>query len=353
MGYNLIRKTKTFFRLLRESGVPGALQGVREDFARTASVNVTKEMRAAWAGREGLAIPPEAFGMSSRDHEAQRNGGPEEGIRFSILVPLYNTPEAFLREMLASVLLQTYRNWELCIADGSDGAHPYTQGICGGLAAADRRVKYVKLERNLGISGNTNACLELAAGDYVSLFDHDDLLHPSALYETAKAVRGCGAELVYTDEAAFRSPDLHDIAFIHFKRDFSQELLESINYICHFTSFKRSLLEGLRFDPECDGAQDFDIILKVTERTRKVAHVKKCLYYWRASPASTAGGASAKPYTTEAGKRALEKHFGRTGEDAVVCPAEHPNQYRIRYADRNKKGARAGTSFVIRRGKVF
>lgn len=168
-----------------------------------------------------------------------------------------------------------------------------------------------------------------------------------------KAVCERDADVIYTDEAVFESPDLHNIKSIRLKADFSQSLLETNNYVCHFTSFKKSLFDGLFFDSDCDGAQDFDVVLKLVERTKKIFHIQKCLYYWRASPASTASGASAKPYTTLAGKRALENHFRRIGEAATVMTTEVPNTYRIIYGDRSKISATPDMCMVKRLEPVF
>lgn len=310
--------------------------------------NVSVEMASAWKKRRGFKINPMAFNVKNDVFKTQRETKFSRKIKFSVLVPLFNTPRDFLQEMIGSMFLQTYENWELCLADGSDNAHSYVGKICNKISKKDKRVKYKKLERNGGISENTNACLEMATGDYISLFDHDDLLHPTALFETMKAICEKNAELVYTDEAIFMSPNLHHILHLHFKVDFSQNLFETNNYICHFTSFKKSLLHGLKFDSECDGAQDFDIILKVTENTKQVVHIRKCLYYWRASPASTALSSNAKTYTSDAGKRALEKHFSRIGESAQVLLGDFPNTYKIVYSDTDKQPASALDSLVLR-----
>lgn len=141
-------------------------------------------------------------------------------IKFSILVPLYNTPEDFLKEMIASVQAQTYSNWELCLADGSDDEHRQVGQIVAGFQQQDGRIQYRKLEKNLGISGNTNACIEMASGDYIALFDHDDLLHPSVLYENMKAICEQGADFIYTDEVIFERTT-KNITATHFKPDFA------------------------------------------------------------------------------------------------------------------------------------
>ena len=146
---------------------------------------------------------------------------------FSIIVPLYNTPGDFLEEMLQSVLAQTYSKWELCLADGSDNG-TQVEDICRRYAREDDRIHYRRLPQNLGISGNTNACLDMAAGDYICLFDHDDLLHPAALFSFAKAIHQTGADFLYTDELIFTRTPAHP-KFIHFKPDYSPENLLSNN----------------------------------------------------------------------------------------------------------------------------
>lgn len=203
-------------------------------------------------------------------------------IKFSILVPLYNTPEQFLREMIQSVLDQTYTNWELCLADGSDVNHKNVGNICSQYAKKDKRIRYRKLEKNLGISGNTNACIEMAAGDYIALFDHDDLLHPSALYENMKAICEKKADFIYTDENTFHDKP-EDAYCPHFKPNFAPDTLRTNNYICHFTVFDKNLLKKTgNFRSCCDGSQDYDMVLRLTEQAKCVVHIPKILYYWRA-----------------------------------------------------------------------
>lgn len=254
-------------------------------------------------------------------------------IRFSIVVPLYNTPERFLREMVDSVLAQTYGGWQLCLVDGSDGEHGYVEAVCREYMAADSRIRYQKLPQNLGISGNTNAALALADGEYVALLDHDDVLHPAALYEVMRAIERTGADFVYTDESVFHK-DPQDAFKVHFKPSFAPDTLRGVNYICHLTVFRRSLLEetGL-FDPDCDGSQDHDMVLRLTEKARRVAHIPEVLYYWRAHGGSVAEIPGVKPYVVDAGVRAVEKQLRRLGLAGTVEPvAPGLTIYRVRYA---------------------
>lgn len=264
---------------------------------------------------------------------AQRERVFPQQITFSVVVPLYNTPERFLREMIASVRSQTYADWELCLADGSDEKHADVERVCREYVQQDSRIRYRKLEKNLGISGNTNACLEMAQGDYIGLFDHDDLLHPAALHEVMRAICEKHADFIYTDESTFRETP-KDAYLPHFKPSFAPDNLRAGNYICHFTVFKRSLLDEVgRFDPACDGSQDHDMILRLTERAEHIAHIPEILYYWRAHAGSVAESTGVKPYVIAAGIRAVTKQLERLGlEGSVEQIKSEMALYRIRYA---------------------
>ncbi|MCD8038384.1 MAG: glycosyltransferase family 2 protein [Lachnospiraceae bacterium] len=248
--------------------------------------------------------------------EAKRQRGAvfERMVKFSILVPVYNTPLKFLDEMIESVLAQTYQNWEICLADGSDAEHGEVGARCLEYAEKDSRVKYRKLEKNEGISGNTNRCYEMAAGDYIGLFDHDDVLHPAALYEYVKVINGQGADYIYCDETTFKGESIDNMITLHFKPDYAPDNLRANNYICHFSVFARSLLEGTElFRSGFDGSQDHDMILRLTSKAKNVVHVPKLLYYWRSHKASTASDISAKPYAIAAAKGAVAAHLQSCG----------------------------------------
>lgn len=282
--------------------------------------------------RRATKILGETPWFTDEELERQRLETFPQRIKFSIAVPLYNTPERFLREMIQSVLNQTYRVWELCLADGSDNAHTGVESVCREYARMDSRVKYRKLERNLGISGNTNACLDMADGDCIGLLDHDDQLHPAALYEVMRAFCELNADFVYTDEGTFTT-DVRRLEVIHAKPDFAPDTLRANNYICHFSAFRRELLtKAGGFDPACDGSQDYDMVLRLTEQAKRIVHVPEVLYYWRAHSQSVAAGIDAKPYAIEAAHRALEKHLVRVGLDGQVLDSAAVSCYRIRYA---------------------
>ena len=264
--------------------------------------------------------------------QASHQPGGEAGPKISIVVPLYNTPLNFLEELLDSVVNQTYRNWELCCVDaGQDtavGQHVQAR------AKADPRIRYQKLTENEGIAGNTNHGFELATGDYIALLDHDDILHPCALWYTAQAIVEQGADFVYTDEATFEGK-VENVVLYHFKPDFMLDNLRSNNYICHLTTFSKVLMEqaGGGERAEYNGSQDYDLFLRLTEKAQKIAHIPHALYYWRSSPGSTASDISAKTYCIDAGIAALKAHYARCGvavDDVSLIPGT-PGYYKTDY----------------------
>lgn len=253
-----------------------------------------------------------------RARQEKESAAFQNRVLFSILVPLYNTPEEYLRDMLDSVLNQTYDNWQLCLADGSDDAHAYVGKVVAEYRSRSenlaKRIAYKKLDKNGGISYNTNRCLELAKGDYIAPFDHDDYLHPSVLYEYAKVINEQGADYLYCDETTFRESNLNHFVTIHFKPDYAIDNLRANNYICHLSCFDRKLLEGEElYRSEFDGSQDHDMILRLTDKARKIVHVPKLLYYWRSHAGSTAGNIAAKTYAIDAAKGAVADHLRRHG----------------------------------------
>ena len=248
------------------------------------------------------------------ERERQKNTVFDRMVKISVLTPLWNTPENFLREMIESVQAQTYQNWELCLADGSDDAHAYVGEICREYAKKDRRIVYKKLEKNGGIAENTNRCLEMATGEYVAPFDHDDLLHPCVLYEYVKVINEKDADYIYCDEATFKNGDVNQMITMHFKPDYAIDNLRANNYICHFSMFDKKLLEGTElYRTKFDGSQDHDMILRLTDKARNVVHVPRLLYYWRQHAGSVSSGVQAKPYVVESARGAVADHLRRHG----------------------------------------
>ncbi len=237
-----------------------------------------------------------------------------KNVTFSILVPLYNTPERFLREMIESVMTQTYGKWELCLADGSDDAHDFVGRICQEYRQKDSRIKYQKLAKNEGISGNTNECYKMATGNYIALFDHDDLLHPCVLFAYMQAICEKDADYIYCDEATFKGNSINHMITLHFKPDFAPDNLLANNYICHFSVFSRELLEsGELFRSQFDGSQDHDMILRLTAKAKHIVHVPRILYYWRSHKGSVASSIDAKTYAIDAAKGAVADHLTKLG----------------------------------------
>ena len=253
----------------------------------------------------------------------------------SVLTPLYNTPEKYLREFLDSFVNQTAPNGQLCLADASDAQHGDVQRIVEEYQAKNQRIVYKKIE-NKGIAANTNAAAQLATGEYLALADHDDILAPHALYTMGKAVlqlrqRGEPDSFLYSDEALFSKSIRRPIA-AHFKPDYAPDYLLCCNYICHLAVFKKALWDAVGGErPECDGSQDHDLFLRLLERTSGAAHVPQVLYYWRVHAGSTSGGTEAKPYVAAAAKKALADHLARTGRTGTVEDGLFPSTYRVKW----------------------
>jgi len=312
-----MHKTVNFARRVKNQGGPRGIM-----------------MKLDYKKREKEAMA--CYGTKSFPDEARRKLEEEtvfsKNPLFSILVPLYNTPENMLKEMIDSVRWQTYSNWELCLADGSDDAHSYVKTVVD--SYADSRIKYMKLEKNEGISGNTNQCLKLATGNYIGLFDHDDILHPSALYEYAKVIEEQDADYIYCDETTFKSGNIDHMLTMHFKPDYAIDNLRANNYICHFSVFKRTLLDGTElFRSKFDGSQDHDMILRLTDKAEKIVHVPKLLYYWRCHSGSVASNISAKEYAIDAAKGAVADHLRKHGysDFKITSTRAFETIFKIRY----------------------
>ena len=264
--------------------------------------------------------------------EKQRKSSFSYEPKISIIVPAYHTPVPFLKQMLQSVQEQTYSNWELCIADGGTDDQKVAE-IMKEAVRRDSRIRYKKLEENKGIAGNTNEALALATGEWISLLDHDDILTPDALYEVVKAINEHpDAEAVYSDEDKV-SMDLKTYFDPHFKSDFNPDLLCSNNYICHLFSAKKSLVDTVGwFNSEFDGSQDYDFILRCTERAKETYHIPKILYHWRMHKDSTAADPESKLYCFEAGQHAIEAHLKRLGirGEVRMFPGYY-GFYKVRY----------------------
>lgn len=249
--------------------------------------------------------------------------------KISIIVPVYNTPEKFFKELIECMKNQTYSNWELCLADGS----PTPLEFRDKYIADEPRIKYKTIDENKGISGNTNEALSLATGDYIGLLDHDDYLPEYSLFEVVKAINeNPNVEFIYTDEDKFEEVGKEHYG-VFFKPDFSPYTLNSANYICHFSLFKKELMDKLGgFEPKYDGSQDFDIVSRATSLTKNVVHIPNVLYNWRVHQNSTAsGGDNVKPYAYEIAKSVIRDHLKRRNINAEVVDGDILGSYRVVY----------------------
>ena len=306
-----------FFATLRRVGIAGvrAQAKVRREYGRLFPGKVMRADRFA---------TPELLVKQAAAQPA--------GPKISIVVPLYNTPQQFLVELLDSVQNQTYQNWELCMVDA--GQQEEVGRTVLERAASDSRIRYKKLDRNEGIAGNTNQGFAFATGDYIALLDHDDILHPCALWYVADAIVKQSADFVYTDEVTFEG-DIDHLTVYHFKPDYMLDNLRSNNYICHLSVFSAALLAKVGGDEraEFNGSQDYDLYLRLTEQAQKVVHIPHILYYWRSSPTSVASNISAKMYCLESAVKALRAHYQRVGvpvDDVSMIP-DTPGFYKTDY----------------------
>lgn len=316
---------KRAFKYVREHGFSGFFGKVK----RAMNDPIPDELYNEWfkrnkAGEEVLA--------RQREHVF------EYSPLISILVPTYNTPEEFLKDMIDSVIAQSYSNWELCIADGSDNGT--TRDIIDRYVEKDERIHVVKLDKNYGISGNTNKALELSKGDFIGLLDHDDTVEPDLLYEIVTTLQDKNVYMVYTDEDKIVKPNKNKQLFTNsnpiFKPDFSPDLLRSHNYITHFTVIKSDVVKEVGgFDSKYDGSQDYDLFLKsiekIQERKGRIEHVPRILYHWRMTENSTAENPESKLYCYEAGRTAIEDHLKRLGISAKVEYTDMWGLYHVIY----------------------
>ena len=305
-------------------------------FATLRQIGISGMMAQAKAKRQYAKLFPGKTMRADRFADAEllvkQAADQPQAPLISIVVPLYNTPHNFLEELLDSVQNQTYRNWELCMVDAGQDAE--VGRIVQARAQADARIRYRKLEQNEGIAGNTNQGFAFAKGGYIALLDHDDILHPCALWYVAKAIAEQGADFVYTDEVTFEG-DIDHLTVYHFKPDYMLDNLRSNNYICHLSVFSAALLAKVGGDEraEYNGSQDYDLYLRLTEQAQKIVHIPHLLYYWRSSPASVASNISAKTYCLEAAMKALRAHYERVGvpvDDVSMIP-NTPGFYKTDY----------------------
>ncbi|MDL2215512.1 glycosyltransferase family 2 protein [Ruminococcaceae bacterium OttesenSCG-928-N02] len=313
---------KLKLKRLRELAAYFAQTMKEQGFAKTLK-KTTAFLKARRKKRSGRFLAP-------AQEIARQRAENFTGVKISVVSAIYNTPPAYLRAFLQSVLGQTYQNFELCLADASDEEH--APAIAAVLAEfAQDKIVYTKLAKNEGISANTNAAVQSAAGTYLAFADHDDILAENALYEMAVRIDETGAGMLYSDEALFEKSPLQPKVG-HFKPTFSPDYLRSCNYICHLLVVEKSLFEQVgALRPAFDGAQDHDLILRMMETGTRIEHIAKVLYYWRVHAGSTSSGNAAKPYVESAGVAAVREHLSRTGVSGSVQAGPFGGTYRVQY----------------------
>ena len=323
-------------RLKRARELAGyAVQLTKDEGLGTMLVRGAGFVRRRCFGKKARYLPAKKVLEAQRAELAGKTADTCGLPTISILTPLYNTPERYLREFLDSFLGQTAPNGELCLADASDAEHAGVQRVVEEYQAKNQRIVYKKIE-NRGIAANTNAAAALASGEYLALADHDDILAPHALYTMGKAILQLRAQrkpdgFLYSDEALF-SKTIQRPIVAHFKPDYAPDYLLCCNYICHLAVFRKTLWEAVGGErPVCDGSQDHDLFLRLIEQVGGAAHVPQVLYYWRVHAGSTSGGTEAKPYVAEAAKKALADHLARTGRSGTVEDGLFPSTYRVKW----------------------
>lgn len=331
---SLANLKKTYY-YLKKNGVTAALFAVRERLSKSAYDDYTY-------------VAPSEEELERQRLESQAFENP---VTISILVPAYNTDPKYMTELLESLSNQTYPFWELIIADASSDVTSETcvKNIVKAYIAEndDERIRYISLEKNAGISENTNQALKYATGEYVGLLDHDDLLTPDALYENAVRIIKRREEstgqndteesellLLYSDEDKCDETGANYYE-IHKKEDFNLDLLMSNNYICHFVVMHMDLMQKLQFRCNFDGSQDYDLILRgvseIFPNENRIMHIPLCLYHWRCHSGSTAVNPQSKLYAYESGKRALEDFLNVHGWNGEVTHTNHLGFFRITY----------------------
>lgn len=273
--------------------------------------------------------------LKNKDREIQIKTVFKYKPKISIVVPLYNTKEIYFKELIESINIQTYKNIELCLADGSDEKLDYLEKYL------NERVKYIHLDKNEGIVGNTNQALRLATGDFIAFMDHDDKIKENCMYEVVKAINeNPNAEFIYTDDDKIIDETNKEID-PQFKLNFSKDMLYANNYICHLTILKKDLVDKIGFlNEKYEGAQDYDYILRAVEKVedeKNIIHIPKILYNWRINANSVASNPETKPYAYENGKKVLEDYFERNDINAKVEKLEIPGLYRVKYINNNEK----------------
>jgi glycosyltransferase involved in cell wall biosynthesis len=286
--------------------------------------SIPQNMFEAWRARN--RITPEG-----REAMLKRSAAWKSPPTISVIMPVYNVPEVYLRKAIDSVLKQIYPRWELCIADDKSTA-PHIRPVLEEYAGKDSRIRVVFREQNGHISAASNSALELATGEFIATLDNDDELTEHALYEVAKAiVNDPTLDFIYSDEDKIELSGRHVEPF--FKPDWSPEYFLACMYTCHLSVYRTALVRAVGgYRSALDTAQDYDLVLRVIEKTQRVHHIQDILYHWRMLPSSTASGSTAKPRAHVTAQQALREHLERSGLSGAVEDGPAPGFHRVRFA---------------------
>jgi len=323
---NIIRRNRRLFLFVK------SLRSIRKYGIRKTAKEIAAGMRGQWTPLKTYVL------LTKNKKIAQASAVFPQKAKISIITSLCNTPDDFLREMIESVTAQTYGNWELCLADGSNENHENVKNFCEVYTQNDERIKYRKIDSGSGISESLNKAIEMASGEYIGLLDEGDMLHPSALYEAMKAICDDGADFIYTDEANF-SPN-HNVTLKHHKPDFAIDTLCSCNYIGRFVVFSRALMEKAgTFRSKFDGSQDYDLIFRYTDKASKICHIPKLLYFHRNgnSEKISATDITKKMESISAAEKTISAYLKEHGKPAMVeGKMGLPDYYRAIYELKEK-----------------
>lgn len=315
----ILRLPKKVFRIWRERGLKGLLKFIYHRLVTRPQAQLTYDQ---WVAERQL---------TARDLEAMQRQMQQWQDRpvFSVVMPVYNVEAKWLEKAIQSVLNQVYPDWELCIADDASPA-PHIRPLLERYSKRDARIKVVLRAENGGIVAASNSALELATGDYIALLDHDDELAPNALFENAKLInQHPDADFIYSDEDKIDTQGRRCDPF--FKPDWSPEYFQSCMYTCHLGVYRSRLIREIGgFRAGFDGSQDYDLVLRVVERTQAIYHLPQILYHWRVIPASVTSGAEAKPWAYLAAKKALQEMIDRSAYPGRVDDTERAGFHRIR-----------------------
>ena len=341
---SLVKQFRAVYENQDEAWARGArgAERIREEFS---AVRIGQEIRKrihlaglaaelppylAWIGKtRTITGPAPVAALTPQQRHAIIALGMRRPI-ISLIVPVYNVPAVYLQACVASVQRQSYPFWELCLCDDAS-TDAGTRAVLASLQGIDPRIRIRRLTENLGIAGASNMAVEMATGEFIAMLDNDDTLDPDALLEVARALFIDGdIDVIYTDED--KIDEFGRKIDTYYKPDFSPEHLESVMYVLHMLVVRKKLFLDIGgFRDEYSGAQDFDLMLRLSRETTRVHHIQKALYHWRAMPGSAAAVVDAKPYALQAGKRALADHVAeRYGARALVEDGLLPGTFRVR-----------------------